>query len=45
MNEENEREYRNMIVCRFFEKVIESDRVRDHCHLTGKIPRTSSYQM
>ena len=23
-------------ICRFCEKNIESDKVRDHCHLTGK---------
>ena len=36
MTEENEEDYRNNNVCRFCEKNIESDKVRDHCHLTGK---------
>ena len=22
-------------ICRFYEKNIESDKVRDHCHITG----------
>ena len=34
MTEEDEEDYRN--ICRFCEKNIESDKVRDHCHLTGK---------
>ena len=36
MTEENEEDYRIKIICRFCEKNIESDEVRDHCHLTGK---------
>ena len=36
MTEENEEEYRKNIICRFGEKFIESEKVRDHCHLTGK---------
>ena len=36
MTEENEENYRNNNICRFCEKIIESDKVRDHCHLTGK---------
>ena len=35
MNEENEKDYRNDTICRFCEKEINSDKVRDHCHLTG----------
>ena len=35
MTGENEEDYRNNIICRFCEKIIESDKVRDHCHLTG----------
>ena len=34
--EENDEVYRNKNICRFCEKIIESDKVRDHCHLTGK---------
>ena len=34
--QENEEHYRNTIICRFCEKNIESDKVRDHCHLTVK---------
>ena len=34
--EEDEENYRNNNICRFCEKSIESDKVRDHCHLTGK---------
>ena len=36
MTEKVEKDYRNNIICRFCEKNIESDKVRDHCHLTGK---------
>ena len=36
MTEENEEDYRNNIFCRFCEKHIDCDKVRDHCHLTGK---------
>ena len=33
---DEEEDYRNNKVCRFCEKFIESDKVGDHCHLTGK---------
>ena len=33
---EDEEDFKNNINCRFCEKIIESDKVRDHCHLTGK---------
>ena len=36
MTEENEGDHRKKNICRFCEKNIESDKVRDHCHLTGK---------
>ena len=36
MTEEDEEDYRINNICRFGEKFIESDKVRDHCHLTGK---------
>ena len=36
MTDEDEEVYRNDNVCRFCEKEILSDKVRDHCHLTGK---------
>ena len=36
MTEKVEEGYRNNNICRFCEKNIESDKVRDHCHLTGK---------
>ena len=39
MTQEDEEEYRNNNNCQFFEKHIESDKVRDHCHLTGKYRR------
>ena len=35
MAEEDEEDYRNNNICRFCKKYIESDEVRDHCHLTG----------
>ena len=35
MTEEDEEDYKNDNICRFCEKEIVSDKVRDHCHLTG----------
>ena len=36
MTEKDEKDYRNNNLCRFCEKNIESDKIRDHCHLIGK---------
>ena len=36
MTQENKEDFDNNNICRFCEKNIESDKVRDHCHLTGK---------
>ena len=36
MREEDEEDFINNNICRFCEKNIESDKVRDHCHLTGE---------
>ena len=36
MTEEDEEDFRNDNICRFCGNNIESDKVRDHCHLTGK---------
>ena len=36
MTQEDEEDYKNNNICRFCEKNIESDKVRDHCHITGK---------
>ena len=36
MTQKDEEDYRKNIICRFCEKNIESDKVKDHCHLTGK---------
>ena len=36
MTQENEEDYKNNNICRFCEKEIITDKVRDHCHLTGK---------
>ena len=36
MSKENEEAFKNNNICRFCEKNIESDKVPDHCHLTGK---------
>ena len=36
MTEEDEEVYRNNNICRFCEKEIIDNKVRDHCHLTGK---------
>ena len=35
MKQEDE-DFKNNNICRFCEKEILSDKVRDHCHLTGK---------
>ena len=35
MTENYKEPYKNKNICRFCEKHIESDKVRDHCHLTG----------
>ena len=36
MTKENEEDFKNINICRFCEKEILSDKVCDHCHLTGK---------
>ena len=36
LTEEDEEDYRNKNICRFCEKNIKSDKVRDHGHLTCK---------
>ena len=36
MTEDDEEEYGNNNICQFFKKYIESEKIRDHCHLTGK---------
>ena len=35
MKQEDEEDYKNNNICRFCEKIIEFDKVKDHCHLTG----------
>ena len=36
MKQEDEEDFKNNNICRFCEKEILSDKVRDHCYLTGK---------
>ena len=36
MTQENTEDFENNIICRFCEINSESEKVRDHCHLTGK---------
>ena len=36
MTQENEQNFETNKICRYCEKYIELDKVRDHCHLTGK---------
>ena len=36
MTEENIQDFENDNICRYCEKYIETDKVKDHCHLTGK---------
>ena len=33
--EKDEEVYRNFNICRFCEKNVDCDKIRDHCHLTG----------
>ena len=42
MTEQDEEDFDNNNICRFCEKEIISDKVRDHCHLTGKYRGQSS---
>ena len=35
MTEEGQEDYRTNNICRFCEKNVDCDKVRDHCHLTG----------
>ena len=35
MTEENKKDFENNNICRYCEKYIELDKVKDHCHLTG----------
>ena len=41
MTQEDEEDYQNNNICRFCEKEILSDKVRDHCHLTGSYREVS----
>ena len=36
MTVENEQDFENDNICRYCEKYIEINKVRDHCNLTGK---------
>ena len=36
MTEEDAEDYRKKNICQFCEKIIQSDKVRVHCHLTGR---------
>ena len=36
MTQGDKEDFENKNICRFCEKNIEFDKVRDHCHLTGK---------
>ena len=36
MTENDEKDYRNNKTYQFYEKIIELDQVRIHCHLTGR---------
>ena len=35
MTKKDEEDFKNNNICRFCEKEIDSDKIRDHCHLTG----------
>ena len=36
MTQQDEKDYRNINICRFCEKNLEFDKVRDHCLLSGR---------
>ena len=36
MNHEDKEDFDNINICLFCEKKLSTDKVRDHCHLTGK---------
>ena len=36
MTEEDNQDFENNNICRYCEKYIETNKIRDHCHLTGK---------
>ena len=36
LTQEDEEDFKRYNICRFYDKIIESDKVRDHCHLNGK---------
>ena len=44
MTKETEEEFKNIDVCRFCEKYVESDKVRDHCQLTSKYRGPAHYK-
>ena len=41
LTEKDEEDYRNTNICHFRGKEISIDKVRDHCHLTGKYRGTT----
>ena len=41
LTEEDKEDYKNSNICRFCEREILADKVRDHCHLTGKYRRSA----
>ena len=43
MTDENKKEFDKNRICRFCEKKIISEKVRDHCHLTGKYRGPAHY--
>ena len=36
MTQKDEEDFKNINICRFCEKEMISDKIRDHCHVTGK---------
>ena len=36
MNEKEEENFRSSIICWIYEKLIDDEKVRNHCHITGK---------
>ena len=36
LTKKDEEDLKNKDICSFGEKNVESDKVRDHCHLTGR---------
>ena len=44
-SEDEEEQFQSSNMCWICNKLIEDDKVRDHCHMTGKFKRCSSWEL